>query len=424
MAATHVFGSQWGDEGKGKIIDYLSQTSDFVVRYHGGNNAGHTVINHIGTFALHLIPSGIFHKKTLACISNGTVIDIEVLLHEIDILKKAGIDVGEKLFISPRCHIIMPYHKILDRLYESAKGQQKTGTTGRGIGPVYADKVSYNGIRISDLFDIKTFSQKLEIQLRVKNQIISSFGERRLKQEDIEKTFALLRRKIKPFIKEPYPILQKALSENKKILLEGAQGMFLDNDWGTYPFVTGSNVVSGAANAGAGIAPKHITTIIGVTKAYTTRVGEGPFPTELLDKTGERLRIQGGEFGTTTGRPRRCGWFDATLIRFAAEINGITSLAMTKLDVLDGFSEVKMCIGYIANGEKVQYFDGDTNFFSKVKPIYKVMKGWSSPTKGLTKFADLPKEAKAYLKEIEKQTGVPITLISTGQKRNEIIAVR
>lgn len=423
MPVTHILGSQWGDEGKGKIIDYLSKSTDYVVRYHGGNNAGHTVINELGKFALHLIPSGIFHKKTVAYITNGTVLDIEVLLSEIDMLKKAGINVSEKLLISPRCHIILPYHKILDKLYEEAKGKHKTGTTGRGIGPVYADKVSYNGIRLGDLLDIKTFSQKLEIQLRVKNQIISSLGERRLKQEAIEKEFALLRRKIKPFVQEPYPLLQQAILQKKNILLEGAQGLFLDNDWGTYPFVTGSTVVSGGANAGAGIAPKHITESIGVAKAYTTRVGDGPFPTELTDKTGERIRQIGGEFGTTTGRPRRCGWFDATLIRFAAQLTGMTSLAVTKLDILDGFSEIKLCTGYILGGEKVEYALLDTNQLQKVQPIYKIMKGWSQPTKGLTKFADLPKEAKEYIKEIEMQTGVSVSHISTGQKRDEIITV-
>lgn len=423
MAATLIIGAQWGDEGKGKIIDYLSQTADYVVRFHGGNNAGHTVINDFGTFALHLVPSGIFNKKTIGCITNGTVLDLEVLLSEIESLKKAGIDVKDKLYISPRCHIIMPYHKILDKLYENAKGKQKTGTTGRGIGPVYADKVSYNGIRISDLLDIKTFSQKLETQLRVKNPIISALGERRLKQEDIEKVFAVFRRKLKPFIVEPYPYLQKALQDKKHVLLEGAQGVFLDTDWGTYPFATASTVLTGGANAGAGIAPKHITKIIGVVKAYTTRVGEGPFPTELVNTDGEKLRTVGGEFGTTTGRPRRCGWFDAELIRFAAQLNGFTDIAITKLDILDAFTEIKICTGYELNGKKVAYYDGDAQFLGKIKPVYKTMKGWSKPTRGITKYADLPKEAKIYLKELEKQTGAPVSFISTGQKRKEIIKI-
>lgn len=421
MPATLIIGAQWGDEGKGKIIDYLSSTSDVVVRFHGGNNAGHTVINDFGKFALHLIPSGIFNKKTVAYITNGTVLDLDVLLSEIAMLKKAEILLDAKLSISPRCHIIMPYHKILDGLYENAKGKQKTGTTGRGIGPVYADKVSYNGIRLGDVLDRKVFSQKLETQLLVKNPIIKALGEKVLNQKEIEKTFAVLARKIKPFVKEPYPHIQKALSNKKHVLLEGAQGVFLDNDWGTYPFVTASTVLTGGANAGAGIPPKHITEIFGITKAYTTRVGSGPFPTELLDETGEKLRQEGNEFGTTTGRPRRCGWFDATLIRFAAEINGFTSIALTKLDVLDTFSKIKLCIGYTYKGKKVGYVDGDATFLQQVQPVYKTMKGWSKPTKGITKWNDLPKEAKQYIHEIEKQTGVGITLISTGQKRNEII---
>ena len=423
MPVTHILGAQWGDEGKGKIIDYLSKSADYVVRYHGGNNAGHTVINEYGKFGLHLIPSGIFNKNSIACISNGTVLDLEVLLLEIDRIKKAGIPVETKLYISPRCHIIMPYHKLLDSLYEKAKGKQKTGTTGRGIGPVYADKVSYNGIRLADLLDEKLFSQKLKTQLLVKNKIITALGEKKLEQKDIEKTFAVLRKKIKPYINEPYPYLQKALKRNKHILLEGAQGMFLDNDWGTYPYVTASTIVSGGANAGAGIAPRYITESIGVAKAYATRVGQGPFPTELLNKTGEKLRQQGAEFGVTTGRPRRCGWFDAVLIRFTAEMNGLTGLAVTKLDILDSFPEIKICTEYLHKGKKVTYIDGDATFLAAVKPVYKTLQGWQKQTKGITDFSDLPKEAKLYIKEIEAQTGVKVAFISTGQKRNEIIKV-
>lgn len=423
MPATLIIGGQWGDEGKGKIIDYLSSTSDYVIRFHGGNNAGHTVINDFGKFALHLIPSGIFNQKTNAFITNGTVLDLDVLLSEIAMLKKAGIPLDSKLSISPRCHIIMPYHKLLDALYENAKGKQKTGTTGRGIGPVYADKVSYNGIRLGDVLNKKMFSQKLAVQLKVKNPIIKALGEKPLNQEAIEKEYAVFARKIKPFVKEPYPHIQKALHDKKQLLLEGAQGVFLDNDWGTYPFVTASTVLTGGANAGAGIPTKAITKVVGVVKAYITRVGSGPFPTELLDKTGEKLRTEGGEFGTTTGRPRRCGWFDAELIRFAAEINGFTDIALTKLDVLDTFPTLKICIGYELKGKKVQYVDGDATFLQKVKPMYKTMKGWNSPTKGITKFADLPKEAKLYIQELEKETGVKISLISTGQKRKEIIKI-
>lgn len=423
MPATLIFGAQWGDEGKGKVIDYLSTSSDYVVRFHGGNNAGHTVINEYGKFALHLIPSGIFNKDSIGCITNGTVLDLAVLLEEVETIQKAGIDLTNKLWISPRCHIIMPYHKLLDNLYEEAKGDQKTGTTGRGIGPVYADKVSYNGIRLGDLLDPTLFSQKLETQLRVKNKIIEALGEKPLDQQAIAEAYTTLGEKITPYVVEPYPFLQDALAKEKHILLEGAQGMFLDNDWGTYPFVTASTIIAGGSNAAAGIPAKHLTTSIGVAKAYATRVGSGPFPTELTDADGEKLRQVGNEFGTTTGRPRRCGWFDAALIRFCAEINGMTSLAITKLDVLDDFSQIQICTGYMLEGKPVAYYDLTTQQLEHVTPVYKTMQGWKIPTKGLTNYNDLPPEAKIYIKELETQTGVPVSFISTGQKREEIIKI-
>lgn len=421
MPVQMVIGSQWGDEGKGKIIDYFARNADFVVRYHGGNNAGHTVINNFGKFALHLIPSGIFSNQSISCISNGTVVDLEVLLSEIDMLQKAGITIKDRLFISPRCHVIMPYHKILDVAYENAKGKNKIGTTGRGIGPVYADKASYNGIRIGDVLDKKIFSEKIKIQLSVKNKILAGLGQKSLSAAAIEKTFSVFRRKIKPFVQEPYPLLQKALQNKKNILLEGAQGVFLDTDWGTYPFSTASTTLSGGATAGSGISPNKISSVTGVVKAYTTRVGEGPMPTELTNSFGDKLRQLGGEFGATTGRPRRCGWFDAELVRFAQEINGFTEVALTKLDVLDTIPEIKICIGYVYKGKPVRYFDGDAKFLSKVKPAYKTLKGWQSPTKGLTNYDDLPKEAKQYIAELEKQINCKITYISTGQNTNEII---
>lgn len=421
MPATLVIGSQWGDEGKGKIIDFLAEKSDYVVRFHGGNNAGHTVINSFGRFAMHLIPSGIFSKKTKALITNGVVLDLEVLISEIEMLEKAGISLKDRLFISPRCHLIMPYHKLLDRLYEEAKGKQKTGTTGRGIGPVHADKVSYNGIRLADLMDKKNFEERLQTQLLLKNKILSALGEKPLSKEDVKKDFFKLFKKIKDYILEPYPLLQKAIQKKKNVLLEGAHGVFLDNDWGTYPFVSASTVLTGGVNHGSGIPPQHVTRIIGVVKAYTTRVGEGPFPTELFDKNADQLRKEGNEFGTTTGRPRRCGWFDAQLIRFAKEINNFTDLAITKLDVLDGFSQIKICTGYTYGGKRVDYYDGDAYFLSKVKPVYQTLKGWQKPTKGITRHSDLPKEAKTYLKTIERLAGVKISYISTGEERHAII---
>lgn len=421
MALNAVIGAQWGDEGKGKIVDFLSQNSDYVIRFHGGNNAGHTVINKFGKFALHLVPSGIFHSKTKVIIGNGVVIDLQVLFEEIEMLEKCKIKLQNKLFISPRCHLIMPYHKLLDSLYEKAKGKNKTGTTGKGIGPTYSDKVSYNGIRIADLMDKKSFAEKLKIQLLVKNKILQALGEQQLSQKDIEKVFFDFREKVKPFVLEPFPIIAKALQDKKNILLEGAQGTLLDNDWGTYPFVTGSTVLIGGINAGAGIPINKITRIIGIVKAYTTRVGGGPFPTELAGDLGEKLRTIGGEFGSTTGRPRRCGWLDIELLKFASYINGFTELTITKLDVLDSFKEIKICTHYILNGKKVNYYDGDANFLAKVKPIYRTFKGWNKSTKGITQYKDLPKEAKQYLKEIENLTGTSIKYISTGAKRNEII---
>lgn len=424
MAVNLIIGAQWGDEGKGKIIDYLASSSDYIIRFHGGNNAGHTVINEYGKFAMHLIPSGIFNKSAKSIIGNGVVIDLEVLVQEINTLEKKGIKVKNRLLISPRCHLIMPYHKILDVLLEKIKGKTKTGTTGRGIGPCYADKVSYNGIRIGDLLNKKVFSEKLKIQLLLKNKILNALGSPQLSQKDIEKALFSLFDKIKTCVKEPYPLIQSALRNYKNILLEGAQGTFLDNDWGTYPFVTGSTTVSGGITGGAGIPPNKIDRIIGIAKAYTTRVGQGPFPTELFDKTSEKLRTEGSEFGATTGRPRRCGWLDIELIKFAASINGFTELAITKLDVLDAFPEIKICTHYILNGKKVNYFDGDSRFLSNVKPVYKTMKGWPKPVSKVRKYPDLPIEAKKYLKEIEKLTGIKIAYISTGAERHEIIKIQ
>ena len=423
MAVNLIIGSQWGDEGKGKIIDNLSAKSDLVIRFNGGNNAGHTIINSHGKFAMHLIPSGVFNKSTRVIIANGVVLDFAVLSTEIETLKKAGVKLEKRLLISPRCHLIMPYHKLLDKLYEEAKGKAKTWTTGRGIGPVYADKVSYNGLRLGDLGNKKIFSEKLAMQLLLKNKILKALGEKPLLQKDIEKEYFNFFKKIKPFTVEVYPILKKSLDLKKNILLEGAQGVFLDNDWGIYPFVSASTVLSGGVTAGAGISPKKIDSIIGVAKAYTTRVGFGPFPTELFDKDGDKLTELGKEYGATTGRRRRCGWFDAELIRFAAEINGFTEIALTKLDILDSFPKIKICTHYRLNGKRVSYADGDAAFLSKVKPFYKTLKGWQANTRGVRNYKDLPKQAKDYVRELEKQIGVKIKYISTGENRNDIINI-
>lgn len=423
MSTTTVIGAQWGDEGKGKIIDYLASSSDFVVRFHGGNNAGHTIVNSKGRFSLHLIPSGIFNPKTKNIISNGVILDLEVLIKEIDDLSKSGFKIKNRLLISPRCHLIMPYHKLLDSLYEEAKGKTKTGTTGRGIGPTYADKASYNGIRLGDLMNAKIFSEKLETQLMLKNKILKALGAKPLSQKEIEEDFGKFRKKIAPYVSESFQILNTAIDKNKKILFEGAQGVFLDNDWGTYPYVTASNILSGSITHYAGIPPQKLKTIMGVSKAYTTRVGGGPFPTELKNGTGEKLREIGGEFGATTGRARRCGWLDLEVLRFAAKVNGFTQLAITKLDILDNFPEISIATHYEYRGKKVNYEDLETFELDKIKPVYKTFKGWGKPTKGITNFKDLPKEAKNYLKFIEKSISTPITYISTGSKRNETIRV-
>ena len=423
MAGIVVIGSQWGDEGKGKIIDFLASKSDYTVRFHGGNNAGHTVINPKGEFVLHIIPSGIFNPNSFAAISNGVVIDPEVLISEILMLEEAGINIKGRLIISPRVNLIMPYHKILDEIFEREKGASKGGTTKRGIGPAYADKVSYNGIRIGDLFDEGKLSEKLKTQLSIKNRILIAFGVESLNQDEIEKNLLSFKRKISPFIQEPMNILNDALNEGKQVLFEGAQGIFLDNDWGTYPFVTGSNSLISSVTSGAGVSMKKIDEIVGVAKAYTTRVGNGPFPTELDNKIGENLRKLGNEFGATTGRKRRCGWLDLELLRFAAKINGFTSLALTKLDVLDTFSEIRISTHYTYRDKKINYEDLGIIDMNDVKPTYLTLKGWNSSTKGITRYSQLPIEAKKYLQFIEEELSIPITIVSTGSKRNETITL-
>lgn len=416
-----IVGSQWGDEGKGKIVDLLSQKADCVVRFHGGNNAGHTIINEFGKFPLHLIPSGIFNQTCKAFIGNGVIIDLSVLITEIEMLKKVLPDFSDRLYISPRCNVIMPYHKLLDRLYEEAKGKAKTGTTGRGIGPTYADKVSYNGMRIFDMLDPKRFQERLKILLMVKNKIIVALGEKPLNLKTVYSQTLEQFQKIKPYVKETFQLLYESIQKNETIICEGAQGIFLDNDWGTYPYVTGSSVVSGNVTAGCGIAPRYVKRVTGICKAYTTRVGNGPFPTELMDKTGETIRKLGAEFGATTGRPRRCGWLDLELLRFACQVNGFTDLAITKLDILDHFKTIKICIGYTLRNKKVRYVDCDTHHLDKVKPLYKPMKGWNRATREVRLYKDLPSEAKNYLKAISQHVKVPISLISVGPERNQTI---
>ncbi len=419
MTVTAVIGSQWGDEGKGKAVDFLAERVDYVARFNGGNNAGHTVINEFGTFKIHLVPSGIFAKNTVGLIGGGVVIDPEVLLDEIEMLNKAGIGVDGRLWVSPRSHLIMPYHKVLDGLYEEAKGAGATGTTRRGIGPVFADKVSYNGIRWTD-FTSDMFEQRLQVQLTLKNKIIVALGGEALKYEEIRNTYRGYYSRLKPYIRELFSIVQDGLKEGRNFLLEQAMGTFLDTDWGTYPFVTASTTIPSAASAGLGIPPKYITNVIGVTKAYTTRVGGGPLPTEIKDYESEVYR-KFGEVAATTGRVRRVGWLDLEIVKTAVQISGVTELCLTKLDVLSGLNEIQVCVGYKMNGETVRYADVDTYGLDKVETIYKIVPGWIEDISKARSFEELPVNAQNYVKMIEDAAGAPVKWIGVGPEREATI---
>ena len=416
-----VIGTQWGDEGKGKVVDILSKNADYVVRFHGGNNAGHTVIIGDKKFAFHLIPSGIINKNTIGVIANGVIIDPEVLISEIEILKKEGIDVYKKLVISPRCHLILPYHKQLDEAYENARGKDKLGTTKRGIGPTYADKVSYNGIRLYELVNWETFKEKFVFQAKIKNKILKLFGVKAINIQNSLQSFRIFRKKILPFVNDTYEILIRAQKSGKNILFEGAHGVMLDIDWSPYPFSTGSNVITGAVNAGAGILPKDLDDIWGIVKAYLSRVGGGPLPTELNDKQADYIREKGVEYGTTTGRPRRIGWLDLEAVKFACQVNGLNKIALTKIDVLSGLKEIKVCVGYKYKGKKISYSQCGYIELEKLNPIYKSFKGWDEEIKGFKKLSKLPLNCREYISFIEKFLGVPIKIISTGPERGETI---
>ncbi|MCB0103919.1 MAG: adenylosuccinate synthase [Anaerolineales bacterium] len=419
MTVIAVIGSQWGDEGKGKVVDFLAERADYVARFNGGNNAGHTVINEFGTFKIHLVPSGIFAQKATGLIGGGVVIDPSVLIEEIEMLNKAGVNVDGRLWVSPRSHIIMPYHKILDGLYEEAKGKGATGTTRRGIGPVFADKVSYNGIRWTD-FTSDMFEQRLEVQLTLKNKIIVALGGEALDFNKVRDEYRGYYEKVKPYLKELFSIVQDGLKEDKTFLLEQAMGSFLDTDWGTYPFVTASTTIPSAATAGLGIPPKHIQNVIGVTKAYTTRVGGGPLPTEIHDYESEVYK-KFGEVAATTGRIRRVGWLDLEIVKTAAELSGMTEICLTKLDVLSGLKEIQVCTGYKMNGETVRYADVDAYDLDKVECVYKIFPGWSEDISKAKSFEDLPVNAQKYVKMIEEAAGVSVKWIGVGPARDETI---
>ena len=419
MSVTAVIGSQWGDEGKGKVVDYLAEGADYVARFNGGNNAGHTVINEFGTFKIHLVPSGIFAQNTVGLIGGGVVIDPSVLIDEIDLLNNAGVRVEGRLWISPRSHLIMPYHKILDGLYEEAKGAGATGTTRRGIGPVFADKVSYNGIRWSD-FVSEMFESRLKVQMELKNKIIVALGGEALKYEEVREMYGEYYMRLRPYIRELFSIVQDGLKTNKNFLLEQAMGTFLDTDWGTYPFVTASTTIPSAASAGLGIPPRYITNVVGVTKAYTTRVGAGPLPTEIHDMESEVYK-KFSETAATTGRTRRVGWLDLELVRTAVALSGVTELCLTKLDVLSGLNEIQVCVGYKLNGKDVTYADVDAYGLDEVETVYKTVKGWMEDLSGIRSFKELPAQAKDYVKIIEDAAGVPVKWIGVGPERDATI---
>lgn len=416
-----ILGTQWGDEGKGKIVDLLSEKADFAVRFHGGNNAGHTVIANGKKYAFHLLPSGILHKNCVAVIGNGTVLDLDVLVSEIKLLEDEGFNLKNKLFISPRCHLILPYHKQLDEAYENARGKKKLGTTKRGVGPTLADKVSYNGIRIYELINWEVFQEKFKFQAKVKNEILKTFGVKPINIKKELESFKKLREKILPFVFDTYTLLKSAISQKKEILLEGAHGVMLDNDFSPYPYTTGSNVIPGAINTGSGIPVQKIERVCGVVKAYTSKVGEGPFPTELSGKLAEQIREKGGEYGTTTGRPRRVGWLDLEAVRFACEISGITDLAITKADVLSGLKELKVCVGYELKGKKITYPETGYLELSSLECEYKTFKGWDEDLTNIKSFKSLPKKCQIYLKFIEEFLNVKISIVSTGPDRAETI---
>ncbi len=426
MPAYAVLGAQWGDEGKGKIVDFLAKDAHIVARFAGGNNAGHTVVNDDGKFSFHLIPCGVFWPQALNVIGNGVVVDPDVLLEEIDDLRSRGIDISDRIVVSERAHLIMPYHVLLDELAERARGSSRLGTTGKGIGPAYADKAARTGVRAADLLDIEALIPRLENILKYTNSVITNvYDGEALSFEDVFDRCRRWSERLVPYIGQAEKIVNQALASGKNVLLEGAQGVLLDLDHGTYPFVTSSNPTIGGASIGVGVSPTHIEGITGVFKAYTTRVGAGPLPTELLDETGETIRDLAQEFGTTTGRPRRVGWFDAVAAKYSALINGYTSAVLTRLDVLDGFETVRICTHYLTeDGEKTDDFPGGVAALEKAKPVFEEMPGWDTPTASVRRYEDLPREARNYVERIQELIGCPVDLISTGPHRNETVTVR
>ena len=419
-----VVGSQWGDEGKGKIVDWLSSEADVVVRFQGGHNAGHTLVIDGVTYKLRLLPSGIVRKNKISIIGNGVVVDPWALLDEIKEIKSKGVDVDEKnLILSESANLILPFHKEMDEIREDTAGKAKIGTTRRGIGPAYEDKIGRRSIRVMDLISEKNLEHRLETVLTHHNAIRKGLGKQIFKKDQLKKDLMKIAPEILKFSQPVWKKIYEFKVQKKKILFEGAQGILLDVDHGTYPFVTSSNTVASAAATGSGCGLDTINYVLGITKAYTTRVGEGPFPTELKDNTGELLGQKGKEFGTVTSRKRRCGWFDGVLVRQTIKISGINGIALTKLDVLDELNEIKMCIAYEINGKKIDYLPAAVDDQLKVKPVYKTFKGWKCSTKGIKDFDKLPQEAKNYVKELEKFVETKVSSISTSPEREDTILI-
>jgi adenylosuccinate synthase len=421
MPAIVLLGAQWGDEGKGKATDLLGSRLDYVVKFNGGNNAGHTVVIGSEKYALHLLPSGILTPGVTPVIGNGVVIDLQVLFHEIDGLEARGVDTSS-LLVSANAHVIPSYNRTLDKVTERFLGSRKIGTTGRGIGPTYADKMSRVGIRVQDIFDEKILRQKVEGALAQKNHLlVKVYNRRAIEVDEVVEELLEHAERLRPMVADTTLVLGEALARGEVVLLEGGQATLLDVDHGTYPFVTSSNATAGGACTGAGIPPTAVTRVIAIAKAYITRVGEGPFPTELVDDDGEKLRQIGHEFGTTTGRPRRCGWYDVPIARFAGRVNGVTDLVLTKLDVLSGWDEIPVCVAYDVDGERTTELPMTQTGFHHAKPVYELLPGWTEDISGARALADLPKAARAYVDFLEERSGVRISAIGVGPERDQTI---
>jgi adenylosuccinate synthase len=413
-----VLGAQWGDEGKGKIVDLLTPNFSIVARYQGGHNAGHTVYANGRKFVLRLLPSGILHPNVTCVIGNGVVVDPAALFAEIDELRQAGIDIGDRLRISDKAHLILPYHRDLDILSEARRGERRIGTTSRGIGPAYEDKIARRGVRVGDLANPSSLAEAVQHNVDARNRVIpDSTMDAKAVLVDLQRAWQRMR----PWVTDVSIFLADARKNGRAVMFEGAQGTLLDIDHGTYPYVTSSNATIGGVCTGLGVGPRAIDTVLGVAKAYTTRVGEGPLPTELTGAIGDRLRETGNEFGAVTGRPRRCGWYDAVAVRHAVRVNGLDALALTKLDVLDGLPDLQVCTAYTCHGATVTEMPGDLAQLADCKPVYETLTGWSAPTRGCKSFDELPREARAYVARLEEITGVPAAIVSTGSGREETI---